>query len=154
MTYDIVVLVSVCIDMFFWRWSLQPKHVKDEWLKNHNIYQSHRTVLIIFYTTLWEPYMPNIASLRSLSAMQGVSGYLPRTDIFLHLGGVRLFRLSELAICRGSEMIGTFYVTRHFLPWRAFKWINGYMAKRGTPRVYKTDGFGISSLGSLYGQEM
>jgi hypothetical protein len=35
--------------MSFWKWSLQPKHVKDERLKKHNINQSHWTALILFY---------------------------------------------------------------------------------------------------------
>jgi hypothetical protein len=48
--YDIVIVVYVCIDMSFWRWSLRPKHVKNERLKEHNIYQSHLSALIIFYT--------------------------------------------------------------------------------------------------------
>jgi hypothetical protein len=33
LTNHIVIVVSACIDMTFWKWSLRPKHLKDEKLK-------------------------------------------------------------------------------------------------------------------------
>jgi hypothetical protein len=55
-------VLYVCIDMSFWRWSLLPKYVTDERLKieKETIYRSHWTELI-FYTiaSVTDQYEPS-----------------------------------------------------------------------------------------------
>jgi hypothetical protein len=85
MTDDIVIVhvVSVCIDMPFLRWSLRPKHVKDERLKRES------TSLIVFYRD-------NITFL--LFSVIAVLGEVETTQWHQHRDSNRYYPISCIAL--------------------------------------------------------